>query len=89
VIKRFTIESTRIYGVLNDQLADCGSVAGDQFSIADIAWYPWIEYHEWQGQALTRFPHVTSLKHLREFRRYKGGLKGAELIRRFATSGMR
>ena len=58
VIKRFTIESTRIYGVLNDQLADCEFVAGDQFSIADIAWYPWIEYHEWQGQALTRFPHV-------------------------------
>jgi len=31
---------------------------GDQFSIADIAWYPWIEYHEWQGQALSSFPHV-------------------------------
>ena len=58
VIKRFTIESTRIYDVVNNQLARREFVAGDQFSIADIAWYPWIEYHEWQGQALARFPHV-------------------------------
>jgi GSH-dependent disulfide-bond oxidoreductase len=59
MVKRFTIESTRIYGVLNDQLANHEFVAGEQFSIADIAWYPWIEYHEWQGQALTLFSPCT------------------------------
>jgi glutathione S-transferase len=39
VIKRFTIESTRIYGILNDQLANRDYIAGNQFSIADIAMF--------------------------------------------------
>ena len=58
VIKRFTIESTRIYGVLNDQLGQCEYVAGANYSIADMAWHPWIEYREWQGQHLSDFPHL-------------------------------
>src|ERR1700730_12569497 len=58
VIRRFTIESTRIYGVLNDQLATCEYVVGDQYSIADIAWFPWIEYHEWQGQTLSNYSNI-------------------------------
>jgi GSH-dependent disulfide-bond oxidoreductase len=58
VIKRFTIESTRIYDVLDDQLANREFIAGDHYSIADIAWYPWIEYHEWQGQTLSNFSNI-------------------------------
>jgi GSH-dependent disulfide-bond oxidoreductase len=58
VIKRFTIESTRIYDVLNEQLANHEFVAGDRYTIADIAWYPWIEYHEWQGQRLSDFANI-------------------------------
>jgi GSH-dependent disulfide-bond oxidoreductase len=58
VIRRFTIESTRIYGVLNDQLATSEYIVGDQYSIADIAWFPWIEYHDWQGQTLSSFPNI-------------------------------
>jgi GST-like protein len=57
-IKRFTIESSRIYRVLEGQLALVPFVAGTEYSIADIAWYPWIEYHAWQGQDLANYPHI-------------------------------
>lgn len=57
-IKRFTIESSRIYRVLEGQLAASPFVAGDDYSIADMAWYPWIEYHAWQGQDLEDYPHI-------------------------------
>lgn len=57
-IKRFTSESARIYKVLDEQLAAHEFTAGSEYSIADIAWYPWIEYHEWQGQKLSDFPHI-------------------------------
>ncbi|ANB73010.1 hypothetical protein AYM40_12030 [Paraburkholderia phytofirmans OLGA172] len=57
-IKRFTIESSRIYSVLNAQLAQSQFIAGKEYSIADIAWYPWIEYHEWQGQDLKKFSNI-------------------------------
>ena len=58
-IKRFTIESRRIYQVLEDQLAVSPYVAGAEYSIADMAWYPWIEYHAWQGQDLADFPAIS------------------------------
>lgn len=58
--KRFTIESERIYKVLEGQLAVAPWVAGDDYSIADMAWYPWIEYHEWQGQDLARYPAISA-----------------------------
>jgi len=58
-IKRFTIESRRIYQVLEDQLAASPFVAGDEYTIADMAWYPWIEYHDWQGQDLADFPAIS------------------------------
>ena len=57
-IKRFTIEAARIYGVLDRQLTASPYVAGHEYSIADIAWYPWIQYHEWQGQSLGDFPAI-------------------------------
>jgi GST-like protein len=58
-IKRFTIESRRIYQVLEDQLAVSPFVAGNEYTIADMAWYPWIEYHDWQGQDLADFPAIS------------------------------
>jgi GST-like protein len=56
-IKRYTDEVNRLYGVLDRRLADRPFVAGE-YSIADIACWPWIVSHERQGQPLEVFPNV-------------------------------
>ena len=56
-IDRYVNETNRLYGVLNKRLADREFVAGD-YSIADMASYPWIVPHERQGQNLDDFPHL-------------------------------
>jgi GSH-dependent disulfide-bond oxidoreductase len=56
-IERYTRETNRLYGVLNQQLAGRHYIAGE-FSIADIACYPWIVPHQAHGQNLDDFPHV-------------------------------
>jgi len=56
-IERYVNETNRLYGVLDRRLADRAYIAGD-YSIADIACYPWIVSHEAQGQRLADFPHL-------------------------------
>jgi GSH-dependent disulfide-bond oxidoreductase len=56
-IERFEKEAVRLYGVLDRRLGAVEYLAG-AYSIADIASYPWIARHEWQGVALDDFPHV-------------------------------
>jgi GSH-dependent disulfide-bond oxidoreductase len=56
-IDRYVRETNRLYGVLNKRLADRAFIAGD-YSIADIAAYPWIVPHQRQGQSLEDFPHL-------------------------------
>jgi GSH-dependent disulfide-bond oxidoreductase len=56
-IERYTNEVNRLYGVLDRALAEAEWLAGE-YSIADVACYPWIVPHERQGQDLARFPHV-------------------------------
>ena len=56
-IERYVKETARLYAVLNKQLADREFIAGD-YSIADMACYPWIVPHEKQGQKLDDFPHL-------------------------------
>lgn len=56
-IDRYTRETSRLYGVLNRRLADREFIAGE-FSIADIACYPWIVPHQAHGQTLSDFPHL-------------------------------
>ncbi|HXY75997.1 MAG TPA: glutathione S-transferase N-terminal domain-containing protein, partial [Steroidobacteraceae bacterium] len=56
-IDRYVKETNRLYGVLNKRLADRGFIAGD-YSIADIAAYPWIVPHERLGQRLADFPNL-------------------------------
>lgn len=57
VIDRYVKETNRLYGVLNKRLADREFVAGE-YSIADLAAYPWIVPDERQGQKLEDFPHL-------------------------------
>jgi GSH-dependent disulfide-bond oxidoreductase len=56
-IERYVKETNRLYGVLNTRLADRDFIAGN-YSIADIACYPWIVPYEAQGQRLENFPHL-------------------------------
>jgi GSH-dependent disulfide-bond oxidoreductase len=56
-IDRYVNETNRLYGVLNKRLADRPFVAGD-YSIADMASYPWVVPYERQGQNLDDFPHL-------------------------------
>ncbi|GFM51188.1 thiol:disulfide oxidoreductase [Pseudomonas cichorii] len=57
-IKRYVDETARLYGVLNKRLADRSFVAGNQYSIADMAIYPWIVPHTFQQQNLDDFPNL-------------------------------
>jgi GST-like protein len=54
---RYVKETNRLYGVLNKRLADREFVAGE-YSIADMAAYPWIVPYEKQQQDLRDFPYL-------------------------------
>jgi len=56
-IRRYTDECNRLYGVLERRLAGREWLAGD-YSIADMACWPWIVHHARQGQDLGEFPEV-------------------------------
>jgi GSH-dependent disulfide-bond oxidoreductase len=56
-IERYVKETNRLYGVLDRRLADRPFVAGD-YSIADMAAYPWVVPYERQGQRLEDFPNL-------------------------------
>ena len=56
-IERYTKEVSRLYGVLDRRLADRRFVAGD-YSIADMAIFPWVAPWEKQGQVLGDFPNL-------------------------------
>ncbi len=56
-IDRYVRETNRLYGVLNRQLAENDYIAGD-YSIADMACYPWIVPYERQQQNLDDFPYL-------------------------------
>ena len=55
--KRYRDETSRLYRVLDNHLADRAFV-GDDYSIADMAIYPWAEIHELLTQDIAQFPHV-------------------------------
>lgn len=56
-INRYVNETNRLYGVLDRRLAGRDYIA-DDYSIADMACYPWIVPHERQGQTLADFPNL-------------------------------
>jgi GST-like protein len=49
-INRYTNETKRLYGVMNKQLSTHRYIAGDEYSIADIAIFPWLR--SWQNQGI-------------------------------------
>lgn len=66
-IERYEKEAERLYGVLDDQLALSEFVAGD-YSVADMAIYPWVVSHQKQGIKLVEYPHVKRWVELMEQR---------------------
>ena len=56
-IDRYQREVTRLFGVMDRQLAAHEYIAGD-YSIADIALWPWVSGHEWSGVSVEEFTHL-------------------------------
>jgi GST-like protein len=56
---RYQKEALRLYGVLDKALAGRDYIAGE-YSIADMALYPWAARHEWQQVELAQFPNVAA-----------------------------
>ena len=56
-IDRYQRETRRLFEVLDGQLQKTDFLAGD-YSIADIATYPWVRAHEWVGVSIDGLPHL-------------------------------
>lgn len=57
-IERYVNETHRLYGVLDRRLSDREFIAGNDYTITDMAAYPWVRAYERQGQRLEDFPHI-------------------------------
>jgi GST-like protein len=57
-VERYTNEARRLYGVMNRQLAKSTYIAGPDYSIADIAIFPWLRSWKNQGIDWSDFPHL-------------------------------
>jgi GST-like protein len=77
-IDRYVNETRRLYGVLNKQLHGCKFIAGEDYTIADMAAYPWIVPHEAQGMKLEDFP---------DLKRWFDHIHGREATRRAYAIG--
>ncbi|MHA6493328.1 glutathione S-transferase family protein [Pseudomonas borbori] len=56
-IDRYQNETRRLYEVLDSRLGQADYLAGD-YSIADIATYPWVRVHDWAGVSVDGLPHL-------------------------------
>jgi GST-like protein len=59
-IDRYVKETSRLYGVLNKHLSDGRVYICGDYSIADMASYPWVVPHERQRQDMSQFPYLSS-----------------------------
>lgn len=57
-IDRYAAEAARLYSVLDSRLATSAHLGGSDYTIADIATYPWTARHEWQKVNLADYPNV-------------------------------
>ncbi|MEQ9366606.1 MAG: glutathione binding-like protein, partial [Leptospirales bacterium] len=57
-IERYQNETMRLYGVLNGHLKDREYLAGEDYSIADIANFSWVRAHAWAGLRIKELPHL-------------------------------
>ncbi len=57
-INRYTNEARRLYGVIDKQLSKSAYLAGDEYTIADIATFPWLRSWKNQGIDWADYPHA-------------------------------
>lgn len=57
-IERFGAEARRLYSVLDGQLNRTGAYIAGEYTIADMACFPWIMTHKAQGLSLDTYPHI-------------------------------
>lgn len=57
-IDRYTNEANRLYGVLDDRLKKSDYLAGDKYTIADMATWPWLRSYKNQGVEMDDYPSV-------------------------------
>ena len=59
-IDRYVGETKRLYGVMDKRLGETAFLAGDDYSIADVATWPWVSRFEWHAldDRLNAFPNV-------------------------------
>ncbi len=62
-IERYSNETRRLYGVLDKRLGEAAYLAGDDYTMADIATFPWAARHEWHGIELADFTNVKRWYH--------------------------
>jgi len=70
----------RIYKELDDRLSSSKFLAGKDYTIADIATFPWIARHEWHDIGLNKFKHLT--KWYKNIAGRKAVIKGYDLLNR-------
>jgi GST-like protein len=60
-MERYVKETARLYAVLDKHLSDGREfIAGSEYTIADMASYPWVVLYEWQSQKIEHTPHVAA-----------------------------
>ena len=84
-IDRYVNETNRLYGVLNKRLAARPFIAGE-YSIADIASYPWIVPYERQRQNLNDFPHLK--RWFNEIRERPATVRAYELAKEISSQNV-
>jgi GST-like protein len=57
-IDRYTNEARRLYGVMDKRIAKCRYIGGAEYSIADMAIFPWLRSWKNQGIDWNDFPHL-------------------------------
>jgi GST-like protein len=57
-VDRYTNEAARLYGVMDSRLSEVEYFVDDDYSIVDMAIYPWVASHKKQGQKIEDFPNL-------------------------------
>ena len=81
--KRYFKISERIYKELDERLSSSKFLAGKEYSIADIATFPWIARHEWHDIGLNKFSNLT--RWYEEISKRVAVQKGYDLLKKGET----